>query len=206
MEPRISRLFGKTRDLNRYWQLLIIPILAITAFVSLFITPLTGVFAQSSPTVVERLPAPPPISVSTPASPVEPNPPASLPELPPPPSPSSSNALPSTPNPAPQPSVIREYTFQAPGSSAAPIPVEPTAANGQQNRNIAKRSMIRVEVMGDSQSILAQVKKIEPLAFIQIGKGTIQAGVFPNSTAAQQRIQQLEQQGLSAIISAGSTH
>ena len=200
MEPRKSRLFSEIQQINRYWQLLIISVMVIIAFFCFFLASLTGAFAQSSPSVLERLPAPPPVPIGASASPTEPSQSGNLPPLPPPPSPSSDNASPASQATITPPSVIREYTFQAPDSSTIPISIEPTAAVPQ-NADLTKPRVIRVEVIGNSQTILAQVKKIEPLAFIQVGKGTIQAGIFPNSKAAQQRIQRLEQQGLSTIIS-----
>ena len=204
MALKIFQLFGEIRHVNRYWQLLIIFMIVVTASLSFFFTSLSVSLAQSSPTVFDRLPAPPPIPVGTPTTPAETVQPRNLPSLPLPPTPLSDNISPTTSPTTDPPSAIREYTFQAPDSPEISIPIEPASANVPENANIAKRRIIRVEVIGDTQKILAQVKQIEPLAFIQVGKGTIQAGVFPNSNAAQQRIQQLKQQGLSATMSTNS--
>ena len=204
MAPKIFQLFGETRYANRYWQLLITLMVIFAVSLGFFCTSLTVTLAQSSPAVLDRLPAPPPIPVGAPTSPAETAQPSNFPSLPPPPSPSPNNVAPATPSTTDPPAAIREYTFQAPDSLEISIPIEPASTNVPENDNIAKRRIIRVEVVGDTQKILAQVKQIEPLAFIQVGKGTIHAGVFPDSNAAQQRIQQLQQHGLSATMSTNS--
>ena len=57
-----------------------------------------------------------------------------------------------------------------------------------------------MEVVGGTQSILAQVKTIEPQAFIRSGEGVIQVGSFSNLTNAEQLRRQLIIQDLSAYV------
>ena len=61
-------------------------------------------------------------------------------------------------------------------------------------------SLYRVQVMGNSPQLLAQVRKIEPLAFIREADNTIQAGTFPEASLAQQRIHLLTEQGIPAQL------
>ncbi|MEA5534800.1 hypothetical protein [Crocosphaera sp. XPORK-15E] len=112
---------------------------------------------------------------------------------------------------------IREYTFQAPQTLPAEnisetetetIPtvlnVEPVSTNiqpvPQTSQSNENPSFYRVEVVGNQDLLLSQVKMIEPMAFIRQSEGVIHAGMFQNSQQAQQRVQALQKQGLTANI------
>jgi hypothetical protein len=126
---------------------------------------------------------------------------------PPPPIPEANNSL----NSSHQPSsiiplveqrtnpVFREYNFQAPQP-------EPGSFSGRNNviappnptdKQIA---FYRVQVIANDISILSVVKKVEPLANFQPQQGVIYAGLFTQQQQAQQRVQKLAAQGLSAQI------
>jgi hypothetical protein len=57
-----------------------------------------------------------------------------------------------------------------------------------------------VQVKGDSPRLLAQVKQIEPLAYVRQTDQSIQAGTFTQNHLAQERLEQLTRQGLEALV------
>ena len=94
-----------------------------------------------------------------------------------------------TPTYPPQPAQGNEYDIQKPQSPGVP-PSVPSSSS----------VLYRVEIKGYSQELLTQVKDIEPLAFIRIGEGVIQAGIFQQQLQAEERVRQLQAQGISAIV------
>lgn len=119
-------------------------------------------------------------------------------ELPPTssPSPVPSVNVPASPSPSASPmSPGRELNFQAPKPS---IPLRTTTPVD---------NLYRIDVLGDSASLLDQVKQIEPEAFVREEEGVIQAGVFTDQSNAQARVRALADQGIRAkvtTIAAGS--
>lgn len=94
----------------------------------------------------------------------------------------------------------QEYNFQAPQPDYSSIP-----SNYPPNSVDKLVEFYRVEVMveevkGEDKSLLSQVKQIEPFAYIQTNNGVIYAGLFQDQREAQQRVQQLTNQGLSSRI------
>lgn len=142
----------------------------------------TLTLAQNAPAVMDRLPAPPPIPSGTPSAETETAPITDFP------------AVDSTPVAPDKTSEVREYNFEAPPSEVEPsVPSSSTATS-------SFPELYRVEVTGDTDPLLSQVKSIEPLAFIRPGEGVIQAGLFQNPQQAEERAQQLASQGISATV------
>lgn len=158
-------------------------LLLLFAIACLMLIPLTGTTAQTSPRVLNRLPAPPPIPTGKSPNSNVPKAPVGLPP-----------AVPAGP-PA-----IREYTFEAPQAEPIPIPKNKTANTSLPSSPVPPAKFYRVEVVGDTEGVLAQVRQVEPLAFVRLGEGVIQAGLFSEADAAQQRLLGLQQQGLSAKV------
>lgn len=80
----------------------------------------------------------------------------------------------------------REYTFSAPNSSPS------------SSESLKKAQGYRVEVFGDSDILLSQVRDIEPKAF---RKGDIiQVGIFSDQKNAEDMVRKLALQGLWARI------
>jgi hypothetical protein len=79
-------------------------------------------------------------------------------------------------------------------------PNAPTEAEVTPNEEsaVTSRPLYRVEVLGDSPLLLAQVRKVQPDAFVQ--NRAIQAGVFSTETNAQQQVQNLENHGIFSRI------
>jgi cell division protein FtsN len=110
------------------------------------------------------------------------------------PSPSSNpvpdtKSTPQTPNDRP---AGREYIFRA--SQRTPI------TDRNNNDSVNSSELYRVQVLGRSAAILARVRQIEPTAFIRRGETVIQVGLFRSRSQAEQQLQQLKSQGLSAQI------
>ena len=125
--------------------------------------------AQNVPSVLNRLPAPPPIpSVNS-------SPRKDLAPIP-------IEVVPVSADPVAE---IREDNFGSPQAE-----ISPSSFSG----------FYRVEVQGEGDLLLTQVKRIEPLAFVRIGEGVIQAGLFQQQYQAEERVRQLETQGLSAQV------
>jgi hypothetical protein len=158
-------------------------LLLFAAIACLTLITLTGTTAQTSPRVLNRLPAPPPIPTGKPSNSPVPKAPAELP--------------PAAPA---MPPAIREYTFEAPQAEPIPIPKNKTANTSLPSSPVPPAKFYRVEVVGDTEEVLAQVKQVEPLAFVRLGEGVIQAGLFSDAGAAQQRLLGFQQQGLSAKV------
>lgn len=96
--------------------------------------------------------------------------------------------------------------------------VSPYSPNNQQESNFQAppftprrsldfpaRSLYRVDIYGDSPLLLAQVRTVEPEAFVR-QNGVIQAGVFADQFNAQQRVRVLESQGIRAQINTFSAN
>jgi hypothetical protein len=63
---------------------------------------------------------------------------------------------------------------------------------------VIRRPIYRVEVLGNSDLLLEQVRKVEPEAFKR--DRVIQAGLFSTEANAQQQVQNLERQGIPSRI------
>lgn len=160
-------------------------------------------FAQS----VGTLPAPPPLRVPKNAVPptyIEPTP-----EI------SETIPVPTVPTNSKSSSAIREYTFQAPTSpntSTSPSTTNPITPSVPETSKTSETSLpisqppdktpslYRVEVAYSKASVLSQVQAVEPLAFVRQSEGVIHAGMFQQSQQAQQRVLELERQGVSAKV------
>ena len=97
----------------------------------------------------------------------------------------------STPQPPPP---VPQENWELPLS----IEREPNTVAPQVSRE--EKDTYRVEVPGDTPIMLAQVKRIEPTAFVRSGEGTIQAGLFSEENNARERVEELEGYGLKARI------
>jgi hypothetical protein len=181
---RLVKLWGSQKFLS-YRAKAIHWLLLFLAIGCLMLIPLTGTTAQTSPRVVNRLPAPPPIPTGKPSNP-------KIPKAP---------VQPTTAAPA-MPTAIREYTFQVPQAEPIAIPSQTTSNTPLSSSPVSTDKLYRVEVVvvGDTEEVLAQVRQVEPLAFVRVGEGLIQAGLFPDAGEAQQRLLALQQQGLAAKV------
>ncbi len=153
----------------------------LAAFISFGLTYPSLSLAQSRPRKI-RLPPPPPVrNLSSP--------------------PASSVPIPSVPT-APRPSsAIREYIFQSPQAESAVIPKKPNPTSRPSPASVRGTARLyRVEVPGESKSLLSQVRVVEPLAFVRAGGGVIHAGVFQQQAQAQQRVGELKKKGVSAKV------
>jgi cell division protein FtsN len=90
----------------------------------------------------------------------------------------------------------REFTFRAPQTP----PTEAQNNTPLPSYTSDAEKLFRVEVLGRSEAMLARVRAIEPTAFIRRGETVIQVGLFRGRSQAEQRLQQLESQGLSARV------
>ena len=108
---------------------------------------------------------------------------------------------------------LKEYTFQAPqtppnqtlsNSDNQPLPAvfqsQPTPTPQPVAQPRETPSFYRVEVTGNQTALLSQVKVIEPMAFIRKTEGVIHAGMFQTSQQAQERVNELLNQGVNATI------
>ncbi len=99
-----------------------------------------------------------------------------------------------TPQSFAHPVVASPPLTPGPASTVSPTPItDPSPAP-------SNPGLYRVQVLGNSPQLLAQVRKIEPLAFVRTTDNTIQAGTFPEASLAQQRIHLLAQQGVNAQL------
>ncbi len=173
---------------------------------------LTGSFAvlacasfwfQPLITLAQTLPPPPPIANPS-QSPLK----TSVPQLttPPPLEVPTSSPLPlevPVASPQTEPSQpIREFTFQAP-SDNTPEPAETSIKLPVASPTTTipvKANFYRVEVAATDESILEQVRDIEPFAFFEREHQVVYAGRFHQQDQAQQRVQELTQKGLSAQV------
>ena len=155
-----------------FWQVLAINTWLLISLGGFF--PLflsTPTLAESGPIIAEQLPPPPPISPRGRRTRTRRYHLRQRTELEPPLNSRSSET--------------REYTFSAPNNSSS-------FSNRAQS--------YRVEVFGNSQTLLNQVRDIEPKAFRK--GGVIQAGIFTDQSNAEELVRQLTIQGLwSRIIS-----
>ncbi|MFM7192979.1 MAG: hypothetical protein ACKOX2_19525 [Microcystaceae cyanobacterium] len=92
---------------------------------------------------------------------------------------------------------VTPKTFASP---VVPAPVQTPPIASDARPVPSNPGLYRVQVMGNSPQLLAQVRKIEPLAFIREADNTIQAGTFPEASLAQQRIHLLTEQGIPAQL------
>ncbi|MBJ7898566.1 MAG: hypothetical protein GC158_01305 [Cyanobacteria bacterium RI_101] len=101
----------------------------------------------------------------------------------------------------PQPS---ELIFRRDGAAPPPLERQAPAPEPSSPRQspVSPNGAIfyRVQVKGDSPRLLAQVKQIEPLAYVSQTDQTIQAGTFTQNHLAQERLEQLTRQGLEALV------
>lgn len=155
-----------------FWQILAINTWLIISLGGFF--PLfitTPTLAESKPTITKQLPPPPPLSPRSRKTKTRRYHLHQRTELEPPTNIHSNRS--------------REYTFSAPETN---LPLSNTSQS------------YKVEVFGNSDTILNQVRNIEPRAF---RKGSvIQAGIFQDQTNAEELVRRLAIQGLwSRIIS-----
>ncbi|MBW4575186.1 MAG: hypothetical protein KME08_07870 [Aphanothece sp. CMT-3BRIN-NPC111] len=110
--------------------------------------------------------------------------------------------------PRPDTVPVIEQNQLPPGAVGAPTKDRDIEYNApSSNTPSTSSTLYRVEISGDSPLLLAQVRKIEPQAFVRPGEGIIQAGVYSKESSAQQRLQELELLGIRAqitTISAGT--
>ena len=92
------------------------------------------------------------------------------------------------------PPLVNGKIPSAPRIAANVSATQPTVAASQSN------PLYRVEVPGQSEWRLNQVRNIEPNAFIRRGEGVIQVGVFRNQARAQQLLNSLQGINLNARI------
>lgn len=168
----IDRNFNPVQFSWYFWQILAINTWLVLSLGGFF--PLflpTATLAQSRPSITKELPPPPPLS------------------------PRSRNMRPRRyhlrqrtelePPSNVQSNRSKEYTFSAPSNS---LP----------STNISQS--YKVEVFGSSDTVLNQVRNIEPKAFRK--DGVIQAGIFQQQRNAEELVRKLAVQGLwSRIIS-----
>ncbi|MGK7944830.1 MAG: hypothetical protein AB4058_10220 [Microcystaceae cyanobacterium] len=152
-------------------------------------------------TSAQTLPPPPTIKVPSRPPTAAPPPPTSTHET----TPQPVEVPVSTPTSSSQPAPVREFTFQAPsGSQPSSQPVSvPASPNNQPSirpSTPTDANFYRVEVSASDEDILEKVKAIEPFAFWQREQQIVYAGRFHQKDQAQQRVQELTQQGLSAQI------
>ncbi|WP_013321327.1 hypothetical protein [Gloeothece verrucosa] len=101
----------------------------------------------------------------------------------------------STPTPPPSQSVQQEYNFQA------PQPYYSTPANaGDKLVEFYRVEVMVQKAISNDESLLSQVRQIEPFAYLQTNNEAIYAGLFTEQGEAQKRVQQLMSQGLAAQI------
>ena len=143
---------------------------------TLLISPSTLTLAQSNPSVLPGLPPPPPVPSDSNLPPMI-DYDSPLPELP-------DNFNPQSPKPAPT----------SVNSEPINIPVTPSRVNN--NSAPKKNRLYRVEIIGDSPTLLAQVQRFEPQAFIRSGEGVIQAGLFSQKENARNLLDKFKEQGL----------
>ena len=92
-------------------------------------------------------------------------------------------------------------TTALPSSAPAPAAISaPTAMPNAMPTSAAQRYLVLVN--GDSSMLLSQVQSIEPGAFVQSyqGQRMIQAGLFDDTSQAQQRIVALASKGIGAQV------
>ncbi|NES81383.1 MAG: hypothetical protein F6K10_08190 [Moorea sp. SIO2B7] len=91
----------------------------------------------------------------------------------------------------------------------SPIPGSEYYFNNNNAPNIPGSSPVkiyRVEVNGSDPWLLSQVQRIVPGAFVQPGEGVIHVGEFEDLWEAEQRVLDLERQGITAqVVSLDST-
>ena len=171
----MTRFFFRSLFATAYW----VPLLVFGSGVIFRLTPASAQQQLPDPRIFDELSPPslsPIPSINVPTSPL----PSSLPSFPP--NRDEDDSLPSFPPDR------REDDFQSPYSPLPPS--TPTQAS----------SLYRVDIYGDSPSLLSQVQQIEPGAFVRRGEGVIQAGVFADETNAQFRVRELEARGIPARL------
>lgn len=148
----------------------------------------------STATVAQRLPEPPSIRSVSPTSSTTRTTTRNVPAR-------ESTSISITPRSS---STIREYIFEVPNSSTQSPPKNPSLNRSSSipipNRSPQFSGLYRVEVSGDSELLLSKVKIIEPLAFVRLREGVIQAGLFEQQKQAEERVNKLQKQGLQAKV------
>lgn len=94
----------------------------------------------------------------------------------------------------------RVLEFRPPRELPSQTPTPPPPTPQVTNRTNKNKRTYRVEVRGDSALILAQVRRIEPQAFVRSGEGKIQAGLFQEKKNARKLVEELEAYGLQARV------
>ena len=94
----------------------------------------------------------------------------------------------------------RVLEFLPPRALPRQTPTPPQPTPQVTNRRNKNKRTYRVEVRGDSALILAQVRRIEPQAFVRSGEGKIQAGLFLEKKNARKLVEELEAYGLQARV------
>ncbi len=94
----------------------------------------------------------------------------------------------------------RVLEFRPPRELPPQTPTPPSPTPQVTNRTNKNKKTYRVEVRGDSALILAQVRRIEPQAFVRSGEGKIQAGLFREKKNARELVEELEAYGLQARV------
>jgi hypothetical protein len=89
-------------------------------------------------------------------------------------------------------------------SNPLPIPIEYEYQSPQvspvYSNTVATGTIYRVEVDSENQLLLQSVRTIEPTAFIRRGEGVIQVGLFRDALNAQNMVQRLSAQGITARV------
>ena len=91
--------------------------------------------------------------------------------------------------------------------TAEPFKLNPTDTFNSKSTPIVPSSspnnhvnLYRVEIPGTDETLLAQVKAVEPLAVVWDQQGVIYGGIFSQQNLAQERVQQLQKRGVSSKI------
>ena len=166
------RHLNSLRSFGSFWQILAINTWLLISLGGFFPLFLSApALAESRPSITEQLPPPPPLSPRSRNIRTRRYHLRQRTELEPPVNDRNNDN--------------REYTFSAPDNSSSVL-----------NR---ARSY-RVEVFGNSETLLNQVRNIEPTAFRK--DGVIQAGIFQDQSNAEELVRRLTIRGLwSRIIS-----
>lgn len=77
---------------------------------------------------------------------------------------------------------------------------EEVTTNSPARQTTFNRTLYRVEVNGNSATLLRQVQSVEPRAFMRKQDRVIQAGVFSQQQSARRRAEDLRSRGISARI------
>ena len=110
---------------------------------------------------------------------------------------------PASPSDVPPVTEGEQFTQPSPGDLDDSRELDFQAPN-RPNTYRSNSRRFRVDIKGDSPLLLAQVKKLEPEAFVRSREGVIQAGSYSDRYYAEQRIRELATLGIIAEITASS--